>query len=190
MKKLKILAFAGSLRKGSYNKMLIHIAVAAAEEAGADIQLIDLADYPMPIYDQDIEDKEGIPPNGLKIKKMMIESHGFLIASPEYNSSISGVLKNTIDWASRPQPGEPSLVAFKGKSAALISASPGALGGLRGLVILRSLLSNIFVTVLPEQVTIPTAHEAFDAQGQLLDPKKKEQVVNVAKRLVAVAPYL
>lgn len=191
MKKTKILALAGSLRPGSFNKKLIKIAAAAAQEAGAEVTFIDLAEYTMPIYDQEIEDRDGIPANAKKLKKMMIESDALLIASPEYNSSISGVLKNAIDWASRPEKEDPYyLVAFKGKTAAIMSASPGALGGLRGLVALRSILTNIYVTVLPDQVTISTANEAFDPQDKLIDSNKNEQVIALAKRLVNVAPLL
>lgn len=187
----KILAFAGSLRKDSVNKKLIRIAAEGARQAGADVTLIDLADLPMAIYDGDLEDREGLPPNAQKFKELMVGHDGLLIASPEYNSSISGVLKNVIDWISRPQPNEENLIAFKDKIACLISASPGQWGGLRGLVTLRSILGNIRVLVLPDQMTLPVAHEAFDEQGQLRDPKKTEQAKRMGALLThAVAKFL
>src|SRR5688572_13699701 len=135
----KILAFAGSTRTDSYNKKLIKIAVAGAQAAGGDVTLLDLRDYPLPIYDGDLEAEKGLPENGRRLKDIFLAHQGLLISSPEYNSSISAVLKNAIDWVSRPAPNEPPLGCFLNKAAALMSASPGALGGLRGLVHLRSI---------------------------------------------------
>jgi chromate reductase len=187
----KILAFAGSTRSGSYNKQLSHVAADAARVAGAEVTWIDLRDLKLPLYDGDDEEANGLPEGAKTLKRLMIESHGFLISSPEYNSSITGVLKNAIDWASRTESDdEPDLLAYRGKVAALVSASPGALGGLRGLVTLRSLLGNIGVVVLPDQVTVPRAHEAFDEEGKLKDARKQEQVEALAQRLVSVAGKL
>ncbi len=166
----KILAFAGSSRKHSYNKKLVAIAARGAAEAGADVTLVDLADYPAPIFDQDLEQEQGMPERARAFKKLLIEHDGFLIASPEYNSALSPLLKNMIDWASRKErEDEPPLLAYKGKVAAIMAASPGALGGLRGLVFLRLLLSNIGVTVLPAQQAIAKAGQAFAADGSLVD---------------------
>ena len=172
----RILAFAGSLRKDSYNKKLVQIAAQGARRAGAEVTYIDLKDYPLPIYDGDIEAASGIPENGLKLKKLFADHDGLLIAASEYNSSISAVLKNTIDWLSRPLPGEPSLASFLGKAATLMSASPGGLGGLRGLVHVRAILGNIQVIVLPEQIAVARAHEAFNADGSLKDAKQQAGV--------------
>ena len=119
--------------------------------------LLDLRDYPMPLYDGDLEEASGIPEPARRFKQVLIEHDGFLIASPEYNSSISPALKNAIDWASRPVPGEPALVAYQGKTAGLMAASPGALGGLRGLVHVRAILGNIGVLVIPEQIAVSSA---------------------------------
>ena len=179
----RILAFAGSLRKDSYNKKLVKIAVDAARRAGADVTHLDLKDYPLPIYDGDIEAASGIPEMGLKLKKLFIEHDGLLLSCPEYNSSITGVLKNAIDWVSRPQPGEPGLVAFTGKVASLMSASPGALGGLRGLVHVRSILGNVNVIVLPEQLAVSKAHEAFNPDDTLKDAKLHAGIENLGARL-------
>ncbi|HEV3119460.1 MAG TPA: NAD(P)H-dependent oxidoreductase [Gemmataceae bacterium] len=128
-----ILAFAGSPRKDSFNKRLVQIAASGARQAGATVTVIDLRDFPMPVFDQDLEAAQGQPETAKRLKNMMVAHDGFLISAPEYNSSITAVLKNTIDWVSRPVPNEPPLVAYRGKAAALMSASPGALGGLRGL---------------------------------------------------------
>ena len=125
----RILAFAGSLRRESFNKKLVPIAAKAARDAGAEVTLIDLKDFPLPLFDQDLEAEQGMPENGKKLKQLFIDHDGLLIASPEYNSSITAVLKNAIDWVSRPAPGEASLVAFRSKVSTLMSASPGALGG-------------------------------------------------------------
>jgi len=185
MSQPKILAFAGSTRSGSYNKQLAHLAADAAREAGAEVTFVDLRDLPMPLFDQDLEAASGLPESGKKFKALLREHDGFLISSPEYNSSITAVLKNSIDWASRPETDdEPSLVAFRGKIAAIFSASPGALGGLRGLVHLRAILGNIGVLVLPDQVAIPTAYEAFDDAGKLKDEGKAKQINRLARSLV------
>ena len=183
----KILAFAGSLRAGSFNKKLVHIAAEAARAAGAEVTVVDLRDLALPIFDQDVEDASGLPEGAKKFKALLRASDGFLIASPEYNSSITAALKNAIDWASRAETDdEPPLVAYKGKVAALCAASPGALGGLRGLVTLRSILGNIGVLVLPDQVAIPGAHEAFDEAGKLRDERKAQQVAKLATGLVDI----
>jgi chromate reductase len=179
----RILAFAGSLRKDSYNKKLVHVAAEGARAAGAEVTYLDLRDYPLPIYDGDLEAAEGLPANAAKLKQLFIAHQGLLISSPEYNSSISAALKNTIDWVSRPQPNEKPLVAFSGKVAALMSASPGALGGLRGLVHVRSILSCINVIVLPGQIAVPKSHEAFDADGTLKDEKLQASVKDLGKGL-------
>ncbi len=169
----RILAFAGSLRKESYNKKLVQIAAGAARRAGAEATFVDLKDYPLPIYDGDLEASSGLPDNALKLKKLFLEHDGLLLACPEYNSSITAVLKNTIDWVSRPAPTEASLACYAGKVATLMSASPGALGGLRGLVHVRAILGNINVIVLPEQIAVNKAHEAFNAEGTLKDAKQQ-----------------
>lgn len=187
---VKILALAGSTREDSSNKKLIRIAATACEEAGAIVTLVDLADYPMPIYDGDLEEKEGIPPNGKLIKQMMIEHDGFLLACPEYNSSITGVLKNAIDWASRPEESDPYyLVAYKGKTAALLSASPGGLGGLRALVHVRDILGNIGMHVMPDQVSISDAYNAFE-NGKLKNPKKMDSIRQLVNQLVQTTRHI
>jgi len=171
----RILAFAGSARKDSYNGRLVQIAAEGARNAGAEVTLLDLKDFPLPVFDEDLE-REGTPENALKLKELFLGHDGLLISCPEYNSSITPLLKNTIDWVSRPSNGEKALAAYEGKVAAIMSASPGKLGGLRGLVHLRSILSNIGVLVIPDQVAIGQAHEAFGPDGSLSDEKKRASV--------------
>lgn len=188
--KAKILAFAGSTRTDSYNKKLIRIAVEEARKLGGEITLIDLRDYPLPVYDGDLEDQFGLPENGRKLKDLFFAHDGFLISSPEYNSSISGVLKNVIDWVSRPAPNEKPLQGFAGKTAALLAASPGALGGLRGLVTLRSILGNLGVIVLPTQFALSKADQAFNEKGELIAEKNLKAVRSVVQPLIHVTSRL
>lgn len=190
MSNVRIVAFSGSLRSGSFNKKLIRIAAAGARAAGADVTEMDLRDIPMPLYDGDVEREHGLPPNAKVFKRLLMEHHGFLIGSPEYNSAISGVLKNAIDWASRPEPNEPALVAFKSKVAGLVSGSPGHLGGIRGLAVLRSILSNIGVIVIPTQMAISRANDAFEPGGELKDERQQAAVESVGAEVVGIVAKL
>lgn len=190
MSEATILAFAGSTREHSWNKKLIRVAVAGARSAGARVTLVDLADYRMPLFDGDLENEKGIPENGLEFKQLMREHDGFLLSCPEYNSSISGVLKNTIDWASRKAHGEQSLECFKGKVVSLMSASPGRLGGLRGLVHVRSILGNLGCIVLPEQVAVPSATNAFTDEGALKDEDQHKLVESLGSGLASILEKL
>jgi chromate reductase len=188
MKKPRILAFGGSLRRDSFNQKLASAAAAGAREAGAEVTLIALRDFPLPLFDQEIEDSSGLPEAAKKLKALFREHDGLLIASPEYNSSVTAALKNAIDWVSRQETDdEPALSALSGKTAVIMSASPGALGGLRGLVHLRSILGNIGITVLPGQVAVSKAHEAFKPDGALKDDKQataiRELGASLAKHL-------
>lgn len=180
----RILAFAGSTREKSFNKNLVKIAAAGAVEAGAEVSLVDLRDFPMPLYDGDLEEREGAPVKAIEFRDLLKNADGVLIASPEYNSSITAVLKNAIDWASRPVKGEASV--FSGKTAAILSASPGGFGGMRGLVHLRMILGNLGMLVIPESTSVSAAHQALDESGNLVDSKQEEKVKNVGKRLAEV----
>ena len=180
----KILAFSGSARKSSFNQKMVAIAAEGARNAGVDVTVINLADYPMPIFNEDLESTEGMPQAAKEFKQLLIDHDGFLIASPEYNSAFSPLLKNAIDWATRPfGPDIKSAPPFAGKYAAIMATSPGALGGMRGLVFLRLLLSNIAVTVLPDQHAVPNAFYAFDADGSFNDVETKEKVMGLGKAL-------
>ena len=184
--KPKILAFAGSTRTDSFNKKLVKIAATGAREAGAEVTTIDLRDFQMPLYDEDLEKQEGLPSNTRKLKDLMLTHQGLLISSPEYNSSISGVLKNTIDWTSRQIDSEPPSACFKEKIAGLMSASPGKLGGLRGLVHVRAILENMGVIVIPNQMAVSEAHEAFNLDGTLKDTKQEQKVKNIGASLYQI----
>jgi NAD(P)H-dependent FMN reductase len=186
----KVLVFAGSTRRASFNKQLAAVAAAHSRSAGAEVTLLDLATLPLPLYDGDLEAEHGLPANAVQLKALFIQHQALVIASPEYNSSISGVLKNAIDWVSRPVPGEAPLVAFRGKVAGLLSASPGALGGLRGLVHLRAILGNIGVLVLPDQVAVSRADGAFGADGKLSDAATDGKVGKLAREVVETARRL
>lgn len=164
----KILAFSGSTRKESFNQKLLDVAVSGARESGVEVTEINLNDFPMPIYNQDLEFSDGLPESAAELKQLMLDHKGLLIASPEYNGFPSALLKNTLDWVSRPQTShEPPLFAFRGKIAAVMAASPGQGGGARGLVSLCILLQNLGVMVLPNQVTLARAGDAFREDRRL-----------------------
>ncbi len=184
---VKILAFSGSTRTGSYNKMLVKEAAEMARQMGAQVTVIDLKDFPMPFYDEELEEKEGMPANAKRLKQLMVESDAFMIASPEYNASISAVLKNTIDWTSRRTGENPPVYAFKGKKFALMSASPSKFGGVRGLAALQAIIEDVGGEVLKQKTMIPVAHEAFDAQGKLKDPKLKQELKKEVEELLRAA---
>jgi chromate reductase, NAD(P)H dehydrogenase (quinone) len=177
----RILAFAGSTRGESYNKKLIRIAARGVQARGTQVTLIDLRDFPMPLYDGDLQREHGIPEHAMQLKALMLSHHGLLLACPEYNSSISGVLKNAIDWASRQAEGETPLQCFKGKVVSLMSASPGNLGGLRGLVHVRAILSNLGCIVLPGQLAVSKAAAAFDERGELVDPAQRQKIEDLGR---------
>ncbi|MGE0200299.1 MAG: NADPH-dependent FMN reductase [Candidatus Melainabacteria bacterium] len=181
----RILAFAGSARTDSLNKKALAVAVDGARNAGAEVTVIDLRDYPIPLYDGDLEEASGMPANAQTIKDCFLGHEGLLIATPEYNSSFTPLLKNMLDWVSRPQGDEPPLAAFTGKTAALVSASPGQYGGIRSVEAMRTLLGNIRVTVIPEQATVPRAAEAFQPDGSLSDPAIEKSLRAVGKALAA-----
>ncbi|MCC6951917.1 MAG: NAD(P)H-dependent oxidoreductase [Phycisphaerales bacterium] len=189
---VRVLGISGSLRKGSYNTLLVKSALAGAAGAGAKTTFLDLRELSLPVFDEDLE-ASGPMPEGVRRLKDELRAHqGLVIASPEYNSSVTAALKNTIDWATRPEPGQPPLSCFNGKVAGLVAASPGGLGGLRGLVHLRAILGNINVIVLPQQVAVPRAHEAFGEGGVLKDPAQRASVeaigaavCNTARKLQA-----
>jgi len=156
---MNVLVFAGSTRKDSYNKQLSLEAADIAKRLGANVTWVDLKDFPMPFYDADLEAK-GMPKNAKKFRDLMVANDMIVIASPEYNASIPAVLKNTLDWASRSD-GKASRSAFKGKKFALLSASPGQGGGARALVHLRSIIQDVGGEVISEQVSLPSAYNAF-----------------------------
>lgn len=173
---IKILALAGSTRRDSLNRTLIQAATAIAQGAGAEVTLLDLNDYPLPLYNGDLEAREGLPESALRLKTLFKSHDALMIASPEYNSSVSPLLKNTLDWVSREWQGESGLLPYQNKLAAIMAASPGALGGMRMLPHLRQILNTLGVMVLPGQFSLAHADQAFDDTG-LKSPQRLESLI-------------
>jgi len=167
----KILVLPGSTRSGSHNVRLAALAAKELTLIDADVTRISLADYPLPLYEGDLESKAGAPENAVRLKHMIMAHHGVFIASPEYSASVTPLLKNAIDWVSRVRErGDPTYAAFKGRVFAISSASPGRSGGLRSLIALRQILElGCGALVIPEQVTIPQADNAFDDMDNIVD---------------------
>lgn len=182
----KILVFAGSARRDSLNRRLARLAAVAVTAAGGEATLIDLSEFDMPLYHGDLESAHGMPEAARRLKALFLAHQGLFIVSPENNASVSALLKNTLDWVSRPDSGQNGLAPCQGKVAALAAASPGALGGLRGLVHLRAILQAMNVMVISEQFALPRAHEAIGADGALADPRQQSSLAGVAARLVDV----
>jgi chromate reductase len=185
MRKSRVLVLAGSTRKESIHRKLARQAVAALESAGAEATFADLRDYPMPLYDGDLEAEEGMPPAAKSLKELARAADGFLIASPEYNGSYPAVLKNAIDWMSRPEPGEKHLEVFAGKPAAIASASPGAGGGRRVLKQLRELLGMMRVPVIAAELAIARATDALDDPGLQLLAAALVQALDLKRDAIA-----
>ena len=186
----RVLVIPGSLRSGSFARQLARAAAELAVAHGALATLVDLRDLPMPLYDGDLEDEHGLPANAVALRRLVLQHDALLVVTPEYNASIPAVLKNALDWVSRPYAAEPGVSAFRGKTAALLASSPGALGGLRALVHLRQILMNLGVLVLTEQYALGGANSAFGSGGELADDKQRTAVGSVVSRLVTVAGKL
>jgi chromate reductase, NAD(P)H dehydrogenase (quinone) len=172
----RLLVFAGSTRAGSLNKKLAQAAARMAAVDGAEVTYIDLQDFPMPLYDGDLEAGAGLPEAAVRLRELFRAHDAVLIASPEYNGSFPAVLKNVIDWVSRPWNGEPPLAVLRVKTAGVMSASPGKGGGRRGSKHLRELLEMVGMQVLPQQVNAATAMEAFAESGSLSRQEDRESV--------------
>lgn len=185
----KIVVFAGSTRAGSFNQKLADAALAAIEAEGGAPTAISLADYDLPLYQGDLQAAEGIPANATRLVELFLGHQGVFVASPEYNSSFTPLLKNTFDWMSRVNlDGRPPLPAFKERAFALGAATNGAMGGYRGLTQLRSMMElGLGALVLPEMVAVGGASTAFAAEGGLANEKTAALLQGVAERLVSVA---
>jgi chromate reductase len=185
----KILVIPGSLRSESHNARLAALATKELMLADADVTRISLADYPLPIYDADVAAKSGAPLNAIKLKQIVSAHRGVFIASPEYNASITPLLKNTIDWISTVRErGDPPLAAFQDRAFALGAASPGRSGGMQSLLALRQVLAvGCRALVIPEQVTVPNAAQAFDEMDGLRDSRAADQLTLVVRRLIGYA---
>lgn len=176
---MKILTFAGSLRTDSCNKKFAREALRLAKEAGADGEFIDLKNYPMPVYDGDIETASGIPETVVSLGKKIAGADAIVISTPEYNGSIPGILKNVIDWLSRDKP-----VSLTGKHLLLLAASPGALGGIRSLWHSRQPFEVLGVHVYPDMMALPNAYNMFDEQGKLKDEKSLQRLKTLLEQFI------
>ncbi|WP_295556854.1 NAD(P)H-dependent oxidoreductase [uncultured Hyphomicrobium sp.] len=188
----KLLFFAGSARDASYNKRLARLGAEIAEANGLAATFADLGDYPMPLYDADLQALEGIPENARKFEALMKVHTGIFIACPEYNASITPLLKNTLDWVSRVRiEGEEPLAVYKTRVFALGSASPGGMGGLRGVNTVRTVLElGLNALVLPDQFAVPKAGEAFEDNGHLKNKESQENFKRLIQKLARAAHVL
>ena len=188
----KILFLSGSTRKGSFNSALAKAAYEFAKtqsgDAEVDAEYIDLADYELPLFNQDEEAERGMPGNAKRLKQKFVEAEGFFIASPEYNGSITPLLKNTLDWISRShQENEKPLSAYANKAAAIGGASAGGLGAMRALVPLRLLLSNVGVNMVGHQIAVSSAHEAFNENGKLKSERFQVMLEGIVRTLIRIS---
>jgi chromate reductase, NAD(P)H dehydrogenase (quinone) len=184
----QILVFAGSTRSGALSAKLAALAAKELALAEAEVRLISLADYPLPIYDGDQEKDQGIPENATKLARLIAASKGVFIATPEYNNSLPPLLKNAIDWVSRHRN---SAVAYRHKVYAVGSTSDGAFGGVRALIDLRKVLtSGLRGIMVPEKIEIPRAQDAFDEAGELVDEGRAKLMKSVCRSLVDLASRL
>jgi chromate reductase len=186
---VRLLFFAGSARQGSYNRKLTRCAHQAAVAKGFAADLIELADYPMPIYNGDAETAEGPPENARKLMELMRTYQGIFIASPEYNASVTPLLKNTLDWVSRVRdPADKGFDVYRSRVFALGAASPGQFGGMRSLLAIRQVLAvGLGALVLPDQIAITNAASAFDESGALLNERSRTLLDSLVTRLADAA---
>ncbi|MFA6960010.1 MAG: NAD(P)H-dependent oxidoreductase [Opitutaceae bacterium] len=181
----RILAFSASARRESLNRKFLSAAVTSVRAAGGEVTLIDLNDYVLPLYHGDLEEAEGLPANATRLVELIAAHSGVLIASPEYNSMITPLLKNTLDWCSRADE-DP----FPGKVAAIVSASPGPFGGVRSQKLAQQLLLQLGCHIVPVQAILPRADKAFDATGALIDARAQKAVDTLAASLVETSRRL
>src|SRR5215468_9216251 len=187
--RMRLLFFAGSTREGSYNKKLARLAHRIATANGIEGVFVDLKDYPMPLYNGDLEAEDGPPQKAQEFKAMLGEYQGVFIASPEYNSGITPLLKNTIDWVTRVRAkGETGLEIYKSRVFAISGASPGYYGAMRSLLSLRQILMlGVGALVIPQQLALPRANEAFEAGGSLKDQARQKTLAGVVEALAVAA---
>jgi NAD(P)H-dependent FMN reductase len=186
---MRLLFFAGSTREGSYNKKLAKLAQHIATANGIEGVFVDLKDYPMPLYHGDLEANEGPPLKAQEFKALLTEYPGVFIATPEYNSSIPPLLKNTIDWVTRVRAkGETGLEVYKSRVFAISGASPGYYGAMRSLLTLRQILEvGVGATVIPQQLALPRAGDAFEEDGSLKDKAQQTLLKDVVEKLAIAA---
>ena len=185
MSALKILVIPGSLRTGSLNARLAAAAAAELAQAGADVTRISLADFPLPLYDGDLQAKSGVPKHAVNLKRLMSVHHGVLIVTPEYNSSVPPLVKNTIDWITRVQdPHETRGQVFRDRVFAVAAASESRLGGTRALAALRLILTACQAMVIPNQLALSFAGEAYDDMDRLKHPPDAEALKALVRQLI------
>jgi chromate reductase len=185
MSALKILVIPGSLRSGSLNARLAAVAAHEIALAGAEVTRISLSDFPLPIYDGDLQAKSGVPKNAVNLKRMIGVHHGVLIVTPEYNSSVPALVKNTIDWVSRVQDThETRGQVFRDRAFAIAAASGGRLGGTRALSALRLILTACHATVIPNQLALSFADEAYDENERLKHSADSEALKALVRQLI------
>jgi NAD(P)H-dependent FMN reductase len=182
---MKLLAFAASLRRESWNRRLIAVAVATVRQARVEVDLAEFQEFDMPLYNRDLQDASGFPSGARELQRRVAETDGMLIASPEYNYSLPGTLKNAIDWVSRMSP-----MPFRGKSAFLLSASTSQVGGIRGLWQLRIPLEGVGVLVHPDMYALPWADKAFDEAGGLKETERGDRLTKMLEGYLATARKL
>ncbi len=188
MSALKILVIPGSLRTGSLNARLAAAAAYEFAQAGAEVTRISLGDFPLPIYDGDLQTKSGVPKNAINLKRMIGAHHGVLIVTPEYNSSVPPLVKNTIDWVSRVQDAQETRgQVFRERTFAIAAASESRLGGTRALAALRLILSACHATVIPNQLALSFASEAYDDMDRLKHPADIEALNALVRQLIDVS---
>ncbi len=185
----KILVIPGSLRTGSHNARLAALAAKELVLAEAEVTRISLEDYSLPLFDADLAASSGMPPAALRLKQMMMAHQGVFITSPEYSASVTPLLKNAIDWVSRVREGaEPTYAAFKGRVFAIGSATASSSGGVRSMMALRQILElGCGALVIPEQISVPRAEQAFDDMDNLKDENLAAALKALARRLVVLA---
>lgn len=189
----RLLAFAGSARRDSLNKKVLRILARSARESGLEVTELDLRDFSLPLYDGDLEAEQGLPEPAARLQELFAEHQGVLIATPEYNGFPTPLLKNTLDWISRPVPGQAGRSGadyLRGKPAGLVAASPGPLGGIRGLPLTRQYLSNLGLIVVPEMAALGNAQQLFDAAGDLTDQRLLSAVNAVGASVARLAKAL
>jgi chromate reductase, NAD(P)H dehydrogenase (quinone) len=188
MSALKILVIPGSLRSGSLNAKLAAVATHELVQMGAEVTRISLSDFPLPIYDGDLQAKSGVPKHAVNLKRMIGGHHGVLIVTPEYNSSVPALVKNTIDWVSRVQDAHESRGdVFKGRVFAIAAASGGRLGGTRALAALRLILTACHATVIPNQLALSFADQAYDEMDHLKNAADSEALKALAGQLIDIS---
>lgn len=190
MPTIRLIAMPGSARRDSFNRRLLPTLVRGAEREGVEVTQIDPNDYRMPLYDGDLEHDEGLPEAAERLQALFADHHGFLLASPEYNGFFTPLLKNTLDWVSRPLPdgsGRPGTVHVRGKPAGIVATSTGALGGIRSLQHTRLYLSNLGFVVVPEQTGVPNAAKAFDDRNELIEERLRSAVEGVGAAVARLA---